>query len=368
MRDVSVKLVIILLSAFIVSCRDNASFSILPDGQEFDINNAGMFTNKLDILFVIDNSSSMQNNQNKLAASFNKFITGFVQKGWDYKIAVTTSEAYRIQFQNIHPGWTDEVYAKFKDGSGQDLANHSGVFVITPSTTDPIGAFNKNVKVGTGGTGDERAFSSFWAALRSPTNAGFLRNDSFLAIIILSDEDDFSDLFEGTTQTLSADPRRVSTNDHDYTDVRLDPVDSYVTYLDGLTSSSGNGRRYAVSAIIKPDLTSCTDGSANIYGKRYIELAQKTGGVISNICNPDFNQAVSEIQTRISELSTQVHLDRTPIESTIVVTINGVALAHNQTNGWWYFSDGNVIRFYGSAVPSANVKVRVDFTPTGGKI
>lgn len=49
-----------------------------------------------------------------------------------------------------------------------------------------------NVKLGTSGSGDERALSSFEKTLINPLNSNFHRPDAFLAIIIVSDEDDFS--------------------------------------------------------------------------------------------------------------------------------------------------------------------------------
>src|SRR3990167_2635009 len=67
-----------------------ANFSILPAGQgTYQGSNAN---NKVDILWVIDNSGSMLTKQQNLAAGFNSFSSLFVTKGFDFRMAIVTSD------------------------------------------------------------------------------------------------------------------------------------------------------------------------------------------------------------------------------------------------------------------------------------
>lgn len=45
---------------------------------------------KIDIVWVIDNSLSMYDEQEALANNFDSFINGFIQKHFDFKMAITT--------------------------------------------------------------------------------------------------------------------------------------------------------------------------------------------------------------------------------------------------------------------------------------
>ncbi|MFW1373635.1 hypothetical protein ACEV99_23340, partial [Vibrio parahaemolyticus] len=65
-------------------------------------------------------------------------------------------------------------------------------FVIIPTIADLVTTFVTNAYQGDQGSGDERAFRSMQLALDDSQNAGFHRHDAYLAVIILSDEDDFS--------------------------------------------------------------------------------------------------------------------------------------------------------------------------------
>ena len=126
----------------------------------------------------------MRTSQDNLVANFEEFIDGFRDRNYDFQMAVTTTEAYKRMFSG------DDEDAKFKDGT--DATSHTGVFVVTHDTPNFEDIFLANVLQGTSGTGDERAFSSFSETLNNPLNAGFIRPDSFVAVILVSDEDDFS--------------------------------------------------------------------------------------------------------------------------------------------------------------------------------
>ncbi len=334
----------ILSILFLNGCaEEKPTFSILPELDVF-YQSPGKLNNKIDILWVIDNSSSMNDEQINLANNFNSFITGFIDKGYDFKLAVTTTDAWRAPFIN------QPNLAKFRDG--RDQTSHTGVFVITPETPNLISTFVTNVAQGTLGYTDERAFHSFKMALSSNLNADFVRPDGFLSIIIVSDEDDFSN---DTDANLG----------HNYSNPAMHPISHYTDFLDGLTQSTGALRRYSVSSISIKDATclQATQGTGGIMGLRYMDLAAQTDGVVGDICAPSYAPVLDQIQNKIAELSTQFFLSRVPLISTLAVRVNGTLMNKNTINGWTFNPLANSIVFHGTAIPKQGAAITVDYDP-----
>lgn len=355
----SFPIVLALLAFYMVlltSCGEkDVDISLMPDMDTFY--QSASINNKIDILFVVDNSGSMAEEQANLASNFNAFISEFTTKSYDYRIGVVGTDAWKTRFGsncNVGSGGGGAINvpcARLRDGQGSPV-NHSGVFIIDNNTLDPVDAFNKNVKLGTGGTGDERAFDSFMQAFEldiNPNNA-FRRSDAFLAIVIVSDEDDFSHDNNFIADSYGA---------------HLHSVQSYVSYLDNLTNSTETNRRYNVStiAILDDACLAQNPTSGTHKGTRYMQLADATDGIKGSICDASFANSLNEIQTRISELSTQFYLSRRPDPSSIVVRVNGVVVLQSAVNGWTYNATANSIVFHGTAIPAQGAAIQVDFDP-----
>lgn len=286
-----------------------------------------------------------------------------VDNNYDFQIAVTTSDAFLARpeytsFYNMGPpyyhGEAQAEIAHFRDGPG---STHSGFRVLTPSTPNLVSNFINNATQGINGYGDERSLQSFRTALESPLNAGFVRPDGFLAVIILTDEDDFSR--DSTTATESYE-----------SSANLHPISSYVSFLDDLTSSTASQRNYSVNTI-SVNSQACLDSIFNGWqkiGVRVGQLADATGGVKGNLCG-DFAQELDLISQSIVALSTQFYLgNKKPIPSTIQVWVNGTwvpeASQNPQTNGGWtYVSETNSLVFTGIYVPPQGAQISVSFDP-----
>ena len=362
----------------LTGCGGGSSFSILSTGETFQ-QLSNVQNTKVDVLWVIDNSGSMQSSQNNLAANFPSFINTFSAKGYDYKMAVTATDSYlslpawtsfynQIPTPSYYEGLPQINKGKFRDGVG---TTHSGVFVIQPNTPDLNNVFMTNVKQGVNGHGDERSFQSFKAALDNPLNAGFVRDGGFLAIILVTDEDDFS--HDGTAYL-----------NGQYTNPALHTTDSYVSYLNGLTSSSGATRRFSVNTISINDqacLNQLFNGAQRI-GTRVGALADATNGKKASLC-ADFSTELSDLARDIVKLSTQFYLKTKPLVSTIRVVVNGNVVPSammpnpadptgpwiddpNYDGGWTYDSAANSIIFNGdSYIPPQGATINVSFDPDG---
>jgi hypothetical protein len=134
---------------------------------------------KADILLVVDNSCSMQDEQQSLATNFESFI-GYAQSAQvDYHLAVTTTDMD-----------ANGAQGKFLSGPAHPEK------ILTPSTPDVENKFKAKVNVGIEGSGTEKGAEPALAALTAPLinsdNAGFLRQDAALAVVVITDENDQS--------------------------------------------------------------------------------------------------------------------------------------------------------------------------------
>lgn len=320
--------------------KTDRSFSILSTGETFQ-QTVTYVPRKIDILWVVDNSGSMQSSQSALTANFSSFINKFKDKSYDFHMAVQSSDAWLGKFNNQNDR------RRFKDGVG---SNHSGVFVMDKNTPNINNVFVTNATLGINGSGDERAFSSFLDTLDYSVNSDFRRNDAYLAIIIVSDEDDFS----ATTSTYL---------ENNYNHPSIIPVANYVTFLNSITLGPQD---YSVNTIQILDQT-CLDtlnaqSPGRRIGTRYIQLANLTGGVKASLCS-NFGDTLELISDRIAQQVSVFKLTREPIPETIRVTVNGQQVASHPVNGWTYDPAAMTISFATAAAPSEGDSVSITFDP-----
>lgn len=303
-----------------------ANFAILPASQTTF--QGSVANNKVDILWVIDNSGSMAPKQANLAAGFRDFIDVFDTKGFDYRMAVVTTDLLA------------------DDGDFQ-----GAVKVLTNSTPNLEAEFQTNVERGFHGAANAQGLDASLLALSqaklTTTNSGFLRDEAHLAIIYLSDADD---------------------NDSAAT------TDDVVNFLEALKPDKFDvlartyKNNYTISAVVAPSFpdAGCTAlYGAGTYerGTKFIQLANATNGSVASICEASFAAGLTTLSQRIAEAITEIPLAREPEVSTIHIQFNGVTVPQDATNGWTYESAGQKIVFHGNAIPTDNTSISINYTP-----
>jgi hypothetical protein len=142
--------------------------------------------------------------------------------------------------------------------------------------------------IGTGGSGFEMELEGARLALTdrihgpNPTNAGFLREDALLAIVMLTDENDCSTPAEPTGTPDS------------YCSGTLEPTHNYVTAFDAV--KGGERGRWATAIIaIPPGAGSCA-GVGSSENVRLKAFADEVGAnaVFSNLCTGNMPQALKD--------------------------------------------------------------------------
>ena len=162
----------------------------------------------VDILFVVDNSQSMRDEQIALANGFSRIADALnnIKGGFpNVHLGVVSSDMgagpYNISgcqgtgdngiLQNAavgSPGCqtpSDRYISDVADGAGGRLQNYQG------SLAD---SFSCIAQIGLNGCGFEQPLESMRRALDGTNlgNSGFLRNDAMLAVLVVTDEDDCS--------------------------------------------------------------------------------------------------------------------------------------------------------------------------------
>jgi len=195
------------LALALVACADR-SISKLPPGQDLvEVKTLPVDLNrKIDILFVIDNSGSMREEQATLQRNFDEFINVLarVEGGLpDLHLGVVSTDT-GCENNDVGDdgvlqitGITETVEA---DGDVIPTEAPCNVpagqrFLQANAGADPTTLkqdFACIASRGTQGCGLEAPLEAMQRALTHPSNAGFVRDDAFLAVVFLGDEDDCS--------------------------------------------------------------------------------------------------------------------------------------------------------------------------------
>lgn len=160
----------------------------------------------LDILFVVDNSGSMHDEQAALVAAFPGFTALLTDSLGlpDLHIAVVSTDMGAGPY-GIMGCEGNGDNGQMHNSPGFDCGAPTDAYIVdvlgedgTSRTRNYPGqladAFSCIAELGTSGCGFEQTFESIRRALdgTNEQNAGFLRDDAALAVIVLSDEDDCS--------------------------------------------------------------------------------------------------------------------------------------------------------------------------------
>ncbi len=358
------------LACFITTCNH---YDFLTQ----EIYEQATYSNKVDVLFVVDNSGSMQEEQEALADNFHQFIQNLnsaaeQERSFPHETLLDAVTNYLFfinnmgRYLNFHLGITTtdlsstgsrgHLLPPFPEDPGAPL-------YLSSTTADVVGAFataleaaaanpsTVGVEQGLGAMRRAICLSiddpSFYDETVRPdlavgcgdvsenevgANGDFLREGVALAVIVVTDEGDSSS----------------------------GQVEDYLEFLDDLD------RRYTISSIaptLPEDETDPTavcnpEGSPASTVHRYRDAADLTGGLLVPICD-DFAEALDDLGALINYLLIRFRLRYVPSPDTILVFVDGVEVPESDTNGWVFNPAQNTIEFTGSAVPEYGARIEV---------
>lgn len=310
-----------------LGCENGVRFGLQSQSEDFS--QSVTYNNKVDILFVVDNSNSMKDHQAELSKNVPDLINRLNSLKMDYHIAVTSttmstdSERFPMTRQLL--------------GSPKYLTNSN------------INVLANRLLVGDTGSDSERGLLAMEYVLGesylTSSAPGFLRRDALLSIVFIGDEDDYS----------------------------VNDVAYYENFLNNLKPPFKEGGRAWIAnfiGVLRASTSCDTLGSHVSAGTRYIGLVDKSGGVKSSICERNLVPAVADIKARIVEILSAFRLDSEPKQETIQVLINGLPVSKDLIDGWSYEKQvdtkgktGHFIKFHGKSVPAADAVIKVNYDP-----
>jgi hypothetical protein len=279
---------------------------------------------KADVLFVVDCSGSMSDNQENLATNFGNFIAQALDMDVDFHIGVVATEVENM------PGWSGTPPREITPGVLVQAGSRPKI--LTNATPQLEAAFADNVRLGDDCSNHEAGLEGAWMALSEPlvsdpeANAGFLREDAKLYIIAISDEPDQSN---GST-------------------------DFYVDFFSSLKGYR-NTEMMSVSAIC----TSCDSD-------RYWDVTVRTGGICEPIDSVDWAQSLADMGIDAFSAIREFPLSRPADSDSIQVTVDGAAVDRAASaggpNGWTHYPDTNTLFFGDDVVPERGQRIEVSYT------
>jgi hypothetical protein len=259
-----------------------------------------------DVLFIVDNSGSMGDDQVRLAQNFERFIDIAANEGdVDFHIALTSTDI-------------------FNGGAEGELLGTPRV--LSQSTTSIEQRFAERAELGVVGSPVEMGFEAMRLAtsepLRSGVNRGFLRDNAILSVIVVSDEDD-------------SGPQSSDQGHHL-------PPDAYAGHLEGLKGAQLDHAPVIFSLVGPP------------IAPRYQELVSHFGGVHLDITSPDWGERLGDLGEVTFASVRTFRLSNPPLDGTITVTVDGVPTTD-------FTVTGRSVQL--NDPPDPNTQVSVSYTP-----
>lgn len=283
---------------------------------------------KIDILFIDDNSASMDPNQASLGAKFSGFASELLNIDW--QIGITTTDCSTGPYGIC--------------GSLLPMTG-TGNKILTPSVANYQTVFNNSIRrpetvgclsTGTCPSGNSEPLLSATTAMNkyNTDNNGFFRTNSDLAIVILSDADE--------RQTGGAT----------YANRPTELVSAF-------NSIWPSGKKLKVySIIVQPNDATCLatmkagSNGFSFYGTLVDQTVNLTNGISTSICAPDYSVTLKSIGESVRTLTNSVALAHTPVTGSVMVTFTP-----NQSIT--YKVIGNRVVF--DSPPSVGTQIKVDY-------
>ncbi len=356
---------------------DNNACSGQPFTQNMTYYNG---TNKLDLLFVVDNSGSMSNEQTTLSDSMSNFANAFATQSFDVQYGFTSTTRIpqtltpddQLAYNGIFSGTSvsSTVYYGYNVFGGNSIITPPGTLFsrffndlggnehfLASSSTNIASKLKANAKFGSvsvNQTSCEQSLSVVYDTLGSGNlsgvNSGFVRSDAHLGIIFLTDEDDCYTQASGETDA-----------DH------LNTIKTRI-----LSAKSGDSSKVHLAYIIDllasdPGTYPATYATNQPYPKR-MRQASQTAGLAGNKIdiNQSFGTALTaEANNMVGAIQCEYRLDHNPLVSSIAVSLAGSPVPISTTNGWTYNATNISVKFTGTYCSSSHNGESISITYEG---
>jgi len=270
----------------------------------------------LDVLFVIDSTGSMAEEQSGLGSAVGAFVAALDALVTRYQIGVISMDL---------------------DDGGALLGQP---WILTSEDPDVVAHLVANLAVGTTSPPPSRGLDAVALALADErgVNVGFRRDSASLQVVFVSDGDDASGEVLGD-----------------------DPVGAFLDVLAEEASRTGHLAR--ASALVGDIPSGCRGaGGTALPGDRYAEVALESGGQIASICADDFTAIAENIGATSVEWQVRFPLQADPVDGSVTVAVDGV----RQESGWGVDHVAPAVVFASPPAPDSVITVSYSLARTSG--
>lgn len=273
---------------------------------------------ELDVVVVVDNSGSMGDEHQKVATQLPALLSKIQGTKWRIAIVNTDLNSSIPCYVLKH----DDVYPKVEGSK---------------TFADAAAEFNARVvSQGINGSGDEQGIAAAMKAWGSKCPAGWYRNNSAIATLIVSDEDECSSGY--------CDPNKL----------RPGQLGALYESMGRVTAKSA--RTYGIYFSPSHTQTMCRTGAAqaNIYQKAVTEH----GGTWGSICDATYDSTFATISNNLSViLQSQMKLSYVPdMQQLFEVKVNGNIITADK-----YERNGDLLTFKPGHIPPEGAVVTVRY-------
>jgi hypothetical protein len=286
---------------------------------------------RADIIWVMDESTSMDDNRQDIVKHANDFFSRAVKSGLDFRMGVT----------NVcdPDGQYHQMVGKFCSVGSLDWGHDGGPDrFLLPGEQAAFSACIKNPpgKVKGAEFGLVNAMAAVKRHLpRTVNQPTKIREGAKLAIIIATDE--LPNSLLGILNFGVTNPCTLQSFMQSELDKALEP------YLD-LFSGASNPEAKAVVNLIAGV---CNNNCGALVAHGYQGVAQETGGLTGDVCQQDLGNTLQEMVDHIVGTVSPVKLQHVPISATLAVSLDGIAVQRSRFHGFDYHAASNTLTFIG---------------------
>jgi hypothetical protein len=253
---------------------------------------------QVDFVWVVDNSASMQEEQQALAQAADTFFAALQRSRIDFRLGVVTTDGEALR------------------GGG---------------FTRDLDTFKARVRVGINGNGQEQGLEYALRALERASTAteadARLRPEAVPVVVFYTDEE------SSNLRTIPA-----------YTEGFGD--------LGALPFAICGPRPRGCQAVGR--------GAARV-GELYIQLVESLGGGVASICAEDLTRPIEQVLIAAAGAASRTRLSERPISGAIEVQLPDRLIPRGRVDGFDYESTANTLLFYGNAAPPEGTTFRAAY-------
>ncbi len=269
-----------------------------------------------DIMFLLDQSCSMDDDTRAVADNIDTFISTLGSLTTDWQIIVGSNDEGCNQGGILTPD-TAGYESTFKSAARECDSSYGCSYIVDlEALLIPAAMGVENTDGG-------------------ECNSGFLRPDALLHIIAISDEPEQSACGLWDVACTESDWERL---------------------VDEIVAKKGSAALTKISAVAGPVPGGCSGGGNTAEpGTGYVEAVEETGGLFLSLCS-DWGSSAEELAEASVQQDT-FELSHTAYEPSIVVMVNG----ETRTSGWSYDDDTNSVVFENEDAPEEGATVVITY-------